>query len=247
MNLLLHPALHKLPHKRCCSHCSVWCICKILRRKRPSQEREISLWYTGLREVRWLVLEWRIDYVQGPVHQFVVRVTDLDRLVDVDHIDLVVPRPWAEFGRLGIFEHNTWTIFTERCGRRWNTWASLEPYRQRSVVGILAGLKEPEKHMCLIVAVLGRVRRQVDVAAVTLDTFGGLADACLGKSQPFPPFGNCTKLASLKEIETPGNLVDSTTVTPSGVGGNAAVTTGSAREHTAQRVCNAGMIAGRCL
>jgi hypothetical protein len=51
------------------------------------------------------------------------------------------------------------------------------------------------------------------------------------------------QLASLKEIETPGNLVDSTTVTPSGVGGNAAVTTGSASEHTAQRVCNAGMIA----
>jgi hypothetical protein len=97
--------------------------------------------------------------------------------------------------------------------------------------------------MGLIVAVLRRTGRQIDVSAVTFDAFGCLADACLVKSALCHPEDKLGQLASLKEIETPGNLVDSTTVTPSGVGGNAAVTTGSASEHTAQRVCNAGMIA----
>jgi hypothetical protein len=95
----------------------------------------------------------------------------------------------------------------------------------------------------LIVAILGRIRRQVDIAAVALDALGGLADACLFHSQFLLPLRNWALLASLKEIETPGNFVDSTTVTPSGVGGNAAATSGSASEHTAHRVCNLGMIA----
>jgi hypothetical protein len=53
---------------------------------------------------------------------------------------------------------------------------------------------------------------------------------------------------SLKEIDTPGNLVDCTTVTPSGFGGNEAANAVSATEHAtneALRVNIAAVCPGR--
>jgi hypothetical protein len=49
------------------------------------------------------------------------------------------------------------------------------------------------------------------------------------------------KQTSLNEIETPGNLADSTTVMPTGLGGNDAAAALSAKAHTATRVCDLNM------
>jgi hypothetical protein len=50
---------------------------------------------------------------------------------------------------------------------------------------------------------------------------------------------------SLKESETPGNLVDSIVVTPSGLGGNDAANVVITKEHIAQEVFNVNMAADR--
>jgi hypothetical protein len=48
---------------------------------------------------------------------------------------------------------------------------------------------------------------------------------------------------SLNEIETPGNLADSTTVMPTGLGGNDAAAALSAKAHIATMVCGLNMMA----
>jgi len=55
------------------------------------QEREIGVRYPRLREVGWLVSEWQGYKIQSAVDQPVVREADLHRLINVDHVDIVVP------------------------------------------------------------------------------------------------------------------------------------------------------------
>lgn len=85
----------------------------------------------------------------------------------------------------------------------------------------MPSLEEPEVDVTFVVPVSGWVEGEVNKATVALHTFCGLAYTGLTVSVRCCPF-SWERLTSLYEMETPGNLVDCTTVTFSGVGGNAA-------------------------
>jgi hypothetical protein len=87
--------------------------------------------------------------------------------------------------------------------------------------------------VALIVAILGWIDRQVDIAAVAFNSFGCFANACLHELA-WDVMEGAVGLTSLKDMDTPGNFSDSTTVMPSGLGGNDAADASSASEHVAQ-------------
>lgn len=88
---LLHPRLHEVIDERCSRYCRIWRSVGVARWEGAGQERKIGLRYLRLREVGWLIGEWEGYKVQCAVDQPVIREADLHWLVDVDHVNLVVP------------------------------------------------------------------------------------------------------------------------------------------------------------
>lgn len=124
-------------------------------------------------------------------------------LVNVQHIDLVVPTPRVEHSRLGIFIHKARAVFHEQTEHGRGPGPSIEPDGEGSSFRVLAGLKEPKEAedevsnglildflvslhlrvdgivLRLAVCIFKEPRRKMDVAGIRLDAWSGLANARL--------------------------------------------------------------------
>lgn len=124
-------------------------------------------------------------------------------LVNVQHIDLVVPTPRVEHSRLGIFIHKAGTVFHEQTEHGRGPGPSIEPDGQGGSFRVLAGLKEPKEAedgmrngptldslvslhlrvdgivLRLAVCIFKEPRRKMDMAGIRLDSWSCLANARL--------------------------------------------------------------------
>lgn len=60
-------------------------------------------------------------------------------------VDLIIPAPFIQVRRLGVRSNPARPILLEQAHERRATRPSIQPNRQRSIDGIFARLKEPEK------------------------------------------------------------------------------------------------------
>src|SRR2546423_3533338 len=101
----------------------------------------------------------------------IVRKPSLIWLVNVEHIDLVVPGPRIKGGRIGVKIDIAWacsawsvrlvhfpkkmdkshTVFREQSYHRRSAWSAIHPYRQRSICRIFTRLKEPKERIDVVV------------------------------------------------------------------------------------------------
>lgn len=75
----------------------------------------------------------------------VVRETNLVGLVNVEHVDVVVPAPWVVDSRLGVFSDEARAVLLEQSKERGATRATVQPDGQGSIVRVMTSLKEPEE------------------------------------------------------------------------------------------------------
>ena len=75
------------------------------------------------------------------------------RLVYVEHVDLVVPRPGVDDGRIGIKLDKAGSISAKHTHQGRVSRAAAHPDDKRGICGIFSRLKEPEElidRVCLI-------------------------------------------------------------------------------------------------
>ena len=81
----------------------------------------------------------------GAVGGYIVGKAYLVWLVNVEHVDLIVPGPRIEDGRAGIFGNEAGAVLLEETHEGGCTGSTIEPDGKRSTLGVLPGLEEPEK------------------------------------------------------------------------------------------------------
>lgn len=143
---LCHPQLQKLPdglgsHSRC-GHSAV----QVLAREDALDGRHVQR--AGPRVAG-------VDVAREPVDDAgrgdVVAVARLHGLVNVEHVDAVVPRVRVQHRRVPVRLHPARPVLVERLvdGRRARP--ALQPDAQRSAVGVLTRLEEPEEQLLGVV------------------------------------------------------------------------------------------------
>lgn len=83
--------------------------------------------------------------MQRAVGGLVVGEADLDGLVDVKHVDLVVPAPGVEEGGLGVLGDHTGAVLVEEAHQGGAAGAAVEPDGEGGIGRVFAGLEEPEE------------------------------------------------------------------------------------------------------
>lgn len=68
----------------------------------------------------------RRDLIQGPIGKNVVGESSLSWLVNVEHINLIVPRPWIERRAVRVLIYGTWAVFRPQCYHRAEAWPTLD-------------------------------------------------------------------------------------------------------------------------
>ena len=173
---LLKPSLCKMPQGPCCIRGTVCWTCRVLAGKCPHIKSIILL-----RNTAGKVIQSNISgqLVQSSVGQDVVGKPDLVRLVNVKHIDFVIPRPRIQSRWIGVNVHIARTIFLKQTYQGWGSRTPVHPYWQRGILGVFSWFKKPEKRVDRIILVLIHVgessRRQMHITGIWFDPRGGLA------------------------------------------------------------------------
>lgn len=145
MNALGHPNLEELPdglgsHSSCNSNLGAILAreraldCSVIQRTRPRLSRE----------------DFARDRIDDTGRSDIIAEPGLDRLVNVQKIDMVVPRPRVQDCGVRIGLCNTRSVLTECLvnGRRAGT--TLKPDAERGGLGRVARLEEPEEDLLLV-------------------------------------------------------------------------------------------------
>lgn len=83
--------------------------------------------------------------VDGTVRRHVIRKANLVRLVNVEHVDLIVPAPGVQHSGLGVRGDEAGAVFLQQTHHGGGPRAAVEPDGQGSVGRVLASLEEPEE------------------------------------------------------------------------------------------------------
>ena len=97
-SLLFKPFLRKVPESNSGMRCGISGTAYILTTMSADIERIVLLRNAIFGEIGWLirVLEFASEKIQGDVSKSVIGVADLVGLVDVHHVDFVVPTTYSE-------------------------------------------------------------------------------------------------------------------------------------------------------
>lgn len=60
------------------------------------EKRFVDSGYFRDRKICDVYIEWGVYLIDCPVDKFIIRKTGLDRLINVEHIGIVVPGPWIK-------------------------------------------------------------------------------------------------------------------------------------------------------
>ena len=107
----------------------------------------------------------------------------LNRLIDVEHVDFVVPRPRIQVGRVGIFVHEAGPILGQCTVERRSTRTPVKPDGQGSIFGVLASFEEPKEGVdgirLVFVWLVQGVWGKVYISCVRFYAWCGLTDVRL--------------------------------------------------------------------
>jgi hypothetical protein len=143
-SLLLKPSLRKMPQGVSAINCSVSCGVLILAGESSDKESVIRFRYS-LREV--CDGDVGRDLVDGPVGQDVIREPCLDGLVDVEDVDLIVPRPGIKRRAVRVCVNGTRPVLRSYRDQRAESWTPLNDDGQWSFGRILSRLEKPEEEV----------------------------------------------------------------------------------------------------
>lgn len=141
---LREPGLGKMPQGVGSLGGAVGCVCRLLAAKGANHGGQVELGQLG-REVGGLKAEAVVREVGRAVGGRVVGKANLVGLVNVQHIDLIVPAPRIQHRRLGIFIHEARAVFHQQAQHGRGPWPSIEPNGKWSGGRVLAGFKEPKE------------------------------------------------------------------------------------------------------
>lgn len=144
----------------------------------------------------------------------------MDGLIDIQHVDLIVPRPWIQCGTVIIGIDQAWSALTHSSKQGRFSRAAREVDCCRSSLGIFSCFEEPVEGT-YIEALPDECRGQIDIPGIGSCARGSLADVSLvGYCQSLLDMGTNTQRTSLKESDVPYPSLTGIVVTPVGFGGN---------------------------
>lgn len=142
------PGLRKVPQGVGGLSSAVGRVGLLLAAECANHGRQVQIWYT-LREICRFDAEAISREVGRAVGGDVIGEANLGGLVDVQHVDLIIPAPGIEHSRLGIVIYKAGAIFHEEAVHGRGAGSSIEPNGQRSRRRVLASFKEPEESKAL--------------------------------------------------------------------------------------------------
>lgn len=120
------PGLRKMPQGVGGLSGAVGCVGLLLAAKRANHGSRVQIRYT-LREICGFDAKPIAREVGCAVGWDIIGEANLGGLVDVQHVDLIVPTPGIKHGRLGIIIHKTRAIFHEEAVHGGRAGPSIEP------------------------------------------------------------------------------------------------------------------------
>lgn len=118
--------------------------------------------------------------IQSSVGKHVVGESDSKQVVDIEHIDLIVPRPSIERGAVRLYIYGAWAVLRPYCYQRTVAWPTVDIDCQGGICRILSRFVKPQEQIVRI-RLDSRVqgRRKVYIAAEGLDSRCGLTSLSL--------------------------------------------------------------------
>lgn len=141
--------LHELPHSHRGHIGSVRGTGWVLAGKRAGQGRKIGLGYIIF---EWCDSERALDLIDGTIGQDIVGEPHLNRLINVQHVHAIVPRPRIQARGLTVDVDSAGAMFTQRRTYAGDAWTSLQPDGEGYVVGIITRAEEPEECVDWVIA-----------------------------------------------------------------------------------------------
>jgi hypothetical protein len=141
-NLLLKPSLRKMPNGMSTTSCGIGSGVLILTSENSNQKGIVRFGYPS-REVGNGYI--RRELIRSSIGKNVVGESSLSGLINVEHVNLVVPRPWIERRAIRILIYEAWAIFRPHGYQRAEAWPTSHPNCQRRICRIFARFEKPEE------------------------------------------------------------------------------------------------------
>ena len=125
-------------------------VAELLAGQRADAQRAVGLGHAALGEVRGRDLDAArllrlVAQGDGAVCGFVVREAHLHGLVDIQHVDVVVPAPGVEARGRGVGIDEAGAVLLEHSHQGRATRPTIQPDGQGGVLGVITGFDEPEE------------------------------------------------------------------------------------------------------
>jgi len=141
---LEEPRLQKMPQRVCGLRRAVRRAVLLPAAHGANHEGHVRVWHT-LGEVGRLDDETEVGGREGRVGRHVIGEADLVGLVDVEHVDLVVPAPRVQRRGFRVGRDEARSVFFEQAHDRGAAGAAVQPDGEGGGRGVLARFEEPEE------------------------------------------------------------------------------------------------------